>query len=162
MLLAGRNGIGNSRQSGHKWFVISPKLERSSFTKMAKMPDCGESCQQFMVKRGVKRLRVSQLAEKKSKRSLMVSRFLLQDPSNMRIGGVSGKRKLSIWGGCWRGSRCQEVFCILERHLCQGGPLQCLGPFPPLRRSVKGRNIVRNWAKNGGENSPCQENVAVV
>ncbi len=60
---------GNTRQSCHKWFVISPKLERSSFTKMMKMPNCGESCQQFTVKSGVVILRVCQFAREKNKRS---------------------------------------------------------------------------------------------
>jgi hypothetical protein len=148
-------------QSCHKWFVISPKLKRSSCTKMAKMPNCGESCQQFTVKSGVARLRVSQLVGKKSKRSPMVSRFLLHDPSDMSIGGVSGKRKLSIWGGMLEGQRhCQEVFCILDCLLCRGGPLQ--HPALPLRRSVKGTTLVRKWTENSFKNSPCRENVAVV
>jgi hypothetical protein len=83
-------------QSCHKWFVISPKLERLSLTKNAKMPNCSENCQQFTVKSGVARLCVSQLVGKKYKRSPMVSRFMLHDPSDMSIIGVSGKRKLSL------------------------------------------------------------------
>jgi hypothetical protein len=31
------------RQSSHKWFVISPKLERLTVTKMAKMENGGKS-----------------------------------------------------------------------------------------------------------------------
>jgi hypothetical protein len=68
------------RQGGHKWFVISPKLERSPFTKMAKMPNGGKSNQQLMDKSGVARLRVSQLAREKSKGPLMVAGFLLHEP----------------------------------------------------------------------------------
>jgi hypothetical protein len=66
---------------------------------MAKRPDCSENCQQFTVKSGVARLCVSQLAAGKSKGSPMVSRFLLHDPSDISIRGVSGNKKLSIWGG---------------------------------------------------------------
>jgi hypothetical protein len=127
-LLAGQNGNRNTSQSCQKWFVISPKLKRSSFTKMAKMPNYSESCQQFTEKSGVG-------LEKKSKRSPMVSRFLLHDPSDMSIGGISGKRKLNIWGGMLEGHRhCEEVFYILECLLCRGGPLQHPGPPPPPPR----------------------------
>jgi hypothetical protein len=35
-LLAGQNWDGDTRQSCHRWFVISPKLKRSSFTKWRK------------------------------------------------------------------------------------------------------------------------------
>jgi hypothetical protein len=59
----------------------------------------------------------------------MVFRFLLHDPSDMGIGGVSGKRKLSSWGGVLEGHcRCQEAFCTLERLLCRSGPLLRFGP----------------------------------
>ncbi len=60
---------------------------------------------------------------------LLVSRFLLHDPSDMGIGGVSGKVKLSIWCGMleWH-RRHQEAFCILESLLCRGNPLQHFGP----------------------------------
>jgi hypothetical protein len=61
---------------------------------------------------------------------------LLHD-SDMGIGGVSGERKLSIWGRVleWHCGR-QEAFCTLEDFLSGSGLLQHLAP--PLRRSVKG------------------------
>ncbi len=69
----------------------------------------------------------------------MVPRFPMHDAADMSIGGVSGKRKFSMWGGMLEGyRRSQEAFCIVESLLCRGGPLQCLGP--PLWRTVKGRN----------------------
>jgi hypothetical protein len=66
---------------------------------MVKMSNCGKSCQQLMVKGGVARLCVSQFARKKNKGPPTVARFLLHDPSDMSIKGVSGKRKFCIWGG---------------------------------------------------------------
>ncbi len=71
--LMGRNGDENTGQSCHQWFVISLELERLSFTKMRKMANCGESCQQFTVKVGVARLHVSQLAGKETKGLPMVT-----------------------------------------------------------------------------------------
>ncbi len=61
----------------------------------------------------------------------MVLRFLLHDSSDMRIGGVSGERKLSIWGSVleWHRRR-QEVLCPLKSLLSGGGPLQSLGSSP--------------------------------
>jgi hypothetical protein len=60
----------------------------------------------------------------------MISRFLLHDPSDMGIGGVSGKRKLRGWGGVLEGHHCcQEAFCTLECLLCRSGPLQRFDPF---------------------------------
>jgi hypothetical protein len=65
----------------------------------------------------------------KTKGPPMVSRFLLHDPSNMSIGGVSGERKLSIWGRVleWH-SRHQEAFCILQGLLSKSVPLKRFGP----------------------------------
>ncbi len=58
----------------------------------------------------------------------MVPRFLLHDTTDMSIGGISGKRKLSLWGGMLEGyHRSQEALCILESLLCRGGPLQRFG-----------------------------------
>jgi hypothetical protein len=59
----------------------------------------------------------------------MVSRFLLHDPSDMSIRGVSGERKFSVWGRVleWH-RRHQEAFCILEGLLSRSGPLQHFGP----------------------------------
>jgi hypothetical protein len=95
---------------------------------MAKVPNCGECCQQFPVKIGVVRLCVSQFARKESKRLPMVSRFLLHDPSHMGIRGVSGKRTLSSSGRVLDGHRhCQEAFCTLECLPCRSGPLQRFG-----------------------------------
>jgi hypothetical protein len=67
---------------------------------------------------------------KKNQVPPMVSRFLLHDPSDMSIGGVSGERKSGIWGRMleWH-RRCQEeAFCILEGLLSGSGPLQHFGP----------------------------------
>jgi hypothetical protein len=63
-------------------------------------------------------------AGKKNKQPPMVSGFLLHDPSDMGIGGVSGKGKLSIWGGVleWHHRR-QEALCILESLLSGRCPL---------------------------------------
>jgi hypothetical protein len=59
----------------------------------------------------------------------MVFGFLLHDSSDASIGGVSGERKLSIWGEVleWHGRR-QEAFCFLESLLSGGGPLQSFDP----------------------------------
>ncbi len=55
--------------------------------------------------------------------------FLLHDPSNMSIGGVSGERKLSIGGRVLEWHRCrQKAFCILESLLRGSSPLQRFGP----------------------------------
>jgi hypothetical protein len=49
----------------------------------------------------------------------MVHRFLLRDATDKRIGGVSGKRKLSLWGGMLEGyHHGQKALCILESLLC--------------------------------------------
>jgi hypothetical protein len=65
----------------------------------------------------------------------MISRFLLHDSSDMSIGGISGKRKLSIWGRVldWH-RRCSEALSLLKSLLNGGGPLQNLG-FPPQETS---------------------------
>jgi hypothetical protein len=61
----------------------------------------------------------------------MVSRFLLHDAADMSIGGISGKRKFSLWGGMLEGHRRgQGAFSILESFLCCSGPLQYFGPLP--------------------------------
>ncbi len=59
----------------------------------------------------------------------MVLGFLLHDSSDMGIGGVSGKGKLSIWGGVlkWHRRR-QEALGFLKSLLSGGGPLQSFGP----------------------------------
>jgi hypothetical protein len=59
----------------------------------------------------------------------MVLGFLLHDSSDVSIGGVSGERKLSIWGGVlkWHRRR-QEGFSSLEGLLSGGGLLQSFGP----------------------------------
>jgi hypothetical protein len=55
----------------------------------------------------------------------MVSRFLLHDPSDMSIGGVSGERKLSVGGRVleWH-CRHQEAFPVLEGLLSKSGPVR--------------------------------------
>jgi hypothetical protein len=59
----------------------------------------------------------------------MVARFLLHDPSNMIVGDVSGKRKLSLGGRVLEGHHHrQEAFCVLECLLRGSSPLQCFGP----------------------------------
>ncbi len=115
-LLSRRNGGRNTRQSGHKWFVVSSQLKGATFTKMAKMPDCCMCSQQFTIKRGVLRLCVGQFFGKETKWSLMVPRFLLHGPADMSFVGVGGMRKFSIWGRMLEGY--QEEFCILESLLC--------------------------------------------
>jgi hypothetical protein len=64
----------------------------------------------------------------------MILGFLLHDPSDVSIGGVSGEKKFSIWGRVlkWH-RRCQEAFGSLESLLSGGGPLQSFGPPPPFR-----------------------------
>ncbi len=133
-----QKGGRNARQSSHKQFVICPQLESATFTKMAKMPDCCMCNQQF-IKCGVTRLRVSQLSGKETKWPPIVPWFLLHDIADMSIGGVSDKRKLSLWGGMLEGYRCsQEAFCILESLLCRGGPLQCFGlPLQEISQQVQ-------------------------
>jgi hypothetical protein len=67
-----------------------------------------------MVKRGVARLHVSQFALEETKRSPMVTQFLLHKAANMSIGGVSDKKKFGIGGGVLEWYRCgEEAFCIL-------------------------------------------------
>ncbi len=59
----------------------------------------------------------------------MVSRSLLHDPSDKSIRGVSGEKKLSIWGRVleWHCRR-QEAFFILEDFQSGSGPLQSFSP----------------------------------
>jgi hypothetical protein len=124
-LLTRRNGHRNMRLSSHKWFVIGPKLERLSFTKMAKMANGGESRQHFTIKRGVVRLSVGQFERKVTKGLPMVTQFLLHNATNMSIRGVSGERKFCMWGGVLeRHHRSKEAFCVLESLLCLVSPLQ--------------------------------------
>jgi hypothetical protein len=66
-LLSQRNGGRRARQNSHKRFVICPQLKSVTFTKMVKMPDCCMCCQQFPIKCGVMRLRVSQLSGEETK-----------------------------------------------------------------------------------------------
>ncbi len=137
------------------------KVGRIVLHKMAKMPNGGKSCQELMVKSGVARFRVSQFARKETKGSPMVGRFLLHDPYDMSIRGVSGKRKFCIWVGMLEGyRRCREGFCILECLLCRCGPLQCLGPPLPSGDQLKGATPVRSWGENDSKNLPCRGNVA--
>jgi hypothetical protein len=91
----------------------------------------------------------------------MVFGFLLHDPSDVSIGGLSGKRKLSIWGRVlkWHCRR-QEAFGFLESLLSGGGPLQNFGP-PPSGDPSKVLELEHNFAKNGGKNLPCRESVVV-
>jgi hypothetical protein len=91
----------------------------------------------------------------------MVSRFLLHYPSDMSVGGISGKGKLSIWGR------------VLEWHHHFKGALH-FGKPPELKRSApkfwplssgdpsKGAQPVHSWAENGGKSLPCQGIFAVV
>jgi hypothetical protein len=100
--------------------------------KIVKMANCGESCQQFTVKCGVARLRVSQFAGKKTKRVPMVPRLLLHDAADMGIGGISGERKFCVGGRVLEWYRLgDEALCILESLLCLVGLFQCF--WPPFR-----------------------------
>jgi hypothetical protein len=93
----------------------------------------------------------------------MVFVFLLHDSSDVSIGGVSGKRKLSVWGGVleWH-RRCQEMFGLLESLLIGGSPLQSFGPPPPSGDQSKVLGLGHNLAKNGGKSLPCQESIVAV
>jgi hypothetical protein len=94
----------------------------------------------------------------------MVFGFLLHDSSDVSIGGVSGERKLSIWGGVleWH-RRCQEALCLLESLLSGGGPLHSFGPPPPPSRDQsKVLGLEHNLAKNGSKSLPCQESIVAV
>ncbi len=74
----------------------------------------------------------------------MVSWFLLHDPSDISNGGVSGQRKLSIWGRMLEGHRRhQEAFSILESLLGKSGPLQRFGP-PPSGDQLKVSKLVHS------------------
>jgi hypothetical protein len=153
-LLTGRNVDRNTGQSCHEWFVNSSKLERSSFTKMTKMANFGESCQQFTVKGGVARLHVSQLAGKKTKRSPMVTDFCCMTPL-IWVLEASVARESSAYGeGCWSGTAAARGRCILERLPCLVSPLQRFWP-PPAGDQLRGATLMRNLAKNGSKNSPC-------
>ncbi len=82
----------------------------------------------------------------------MVSRFLLHDSSDMSIGGISGKRKLSIWGRGLDWHRCHlEALWLLKSLLSSGGPLLSLGP-PPSGDQSKVLGLEHSWAKNGSKN----------
>jgi hypothetical protein len=75
----------------------------------------------------------------------MVARFLLHDPSDMSIRGVSGKSKFCIWGGMLEGYRhCQEAFCLLECLLCQCSPPNVLDP-PHSWDQLKSATPVCSW-----------------
>jgi hypothetical protein len=90
----------------------------------------------------------------------MVLGFLLYDPSDMYIGGVSGKGKLSIWGRVlkWH-RRHQEALSLLKSLLSGGGPLQSFGPSPQ-EICQRFENLGTILAGNGGKSLPCRENVA--
>ncbi len=77
----------------------------------------------------------------------MFSGFFLHDSSDVGIGGVSGERKLSIWGGVleWH-RRCQEAFGLLGSLLSGGGPLQSFAP-PPSGDQSKVLGLGYNLAK---------------
>jgi hypothetical protein len=77
----------------------------------------------------------------------MIFGFLLHDSSDVSIGGVSGERKLSIWGEVleWHRRR-QEAFCLLESLLSSGSPLQSFGP-PPSGDQSKVLGLEHNLAK---------------
>jgi hypothetical protein len=112
---------------------------------------------------GVARLHVSQLAGKESKGLPMVTWFLLLDAADMGIGGVSGGRKFCIGGGALEWYRCsKEALCILECLLCLVCALQRFWPTPLSGDQLRGATLVRNLAKIGGKNSPCQENIATI
>jgi hypothetical protein len=128
-------------------FVVCPQLKSMTFREMAKMPDCCVCSQQFTINHGVTRLRVRQFSGEKINYSPMVPRFLLHDSTDISIGGVSGKRKFSLWGRMLAGYRCgYEVFCILESLLCRSGSLQHFGPPPPSGDRLKGATPVHNLA----------------
>ncbi len=93
----------------------------------------------------------------------MVFGFLLHDSSDVSIRGVSGERKLSIWGRVleWHRHR-QEAFGLLESLLSGGGSLQSFGPPPPSGDQSKDLGLEHNLAKNGGKSLPCQESVVAV
>ncbi len=82
-----------------KGFVVSPKLEQTTFTKIMKVLDFCLSSQQLVIESRITGFGIGQLAGKKTKGVPIVSRFLLHDPSEMGIKGISGKRKFSCWGG---------------------------------------------------------------
>jgi hypothetical protein len=78
----------------------------------------------------------------------MVSRFLLHDPSDMGIGGISGKRKLSGWGGNLKWHRCfQEVFAPWKASYAEAVHSNVLAL--PLRRSVKGCKTCAQLGRKG-------------
>jgi hypothetical protein len=81
----------------------------------------------------------------------MVFGFLLHDSSDVSIGGVSGERKLSIWGGVLEWHRCcQEAFCILESLLSVGRPLQSFAP--PLQEiSQRFQDLSTIWQETAVE-----------
>ncbi len=78
----------------------------------------------------------------------MVFGFLLHDPSDVGIGGVSDQRKLSMGGRVlkWHRRR-QEAFGFLESLLGGGGPLQSFGPPPPSGDLSKVLELEQNLAK---------------
>jgi hypothetical protein len=82
-----------------KWRCCRGKMGAETQEKAVASP-CN---QQFTIKRGVTRLPVSQFSGNETKWSPMVPWFLLHDAADMSIGGVSGKRKFSLWGGMLEG-----------------------------------------------------------
>ncbi len=145
-MLTRRNWDGNTRQSHHKWFVIAPKLVRSSLTKMAKMADGGKSCQHSTIKRGVARLCVSQFQEKKPRGrqwspdfSCIMSPIWVSEASVARESSALGEE-------CWSGTAAVRrrfsfwnASCALSVHSNIFSP--------PFRRSVKGRNTCAQFGK---------------
>jgi hypothetical protein len=79
----------------------------------------------------------------------MVSRFLLHDPSDIGIGGVSGEGKFRVWGRVleWHCHR-QEAFCILESLLSGSGPLHVLAL--PSGDQSKVSKFTHSCAESGG------------
>jgi hypothetical protein len=135
-------------------------LKSVTFTKKAKCLIAACTANNSRPIRGVTWLRVGQLSGKETKWPPMVPRFLLKNIADKPIGGLSGKRKFSLWGGMLEGYRHgQEAFCILESLLCSGGQLKG-GPPPLQENSQRARYLCAIGQKMAS--LTCWENVAVV
>ncbi len=92
----------------------------------------------------------------------MVPQFLLHDAAEMSIGGIIGKRKVSLWEGCWRGTAtARRRFAFWKAYCAVAVHSNIFAPPPPSGYWLKGATPVHNLEKNSGKSLPWQENVAV-
>ncbi len=168
-LLAGWNGNRNTRQA----FLISPNLERSSFTKMAKMPNCSESCQQLSQSLSSETLCQS-ICEKKNLRGCqwspnfccMTPPIWVSEASVARessvfgadVGGVppaAARRRFAFWNASCADAVLSNALphpppppeiISMAQHLCAVGQKTSVNIYH-AEETLQLFDILRGWAK---------------